>query len=129
MYGNYNHQAYIRKHKQVNKESIFKVGDWVVHKHSTTPVLVKEVYLGNGKYPQQFNSMQYSSNYTLWQPQPGEWVWVWGIYNPHPVLRKLLSVCQETEFEVEPILGFSQTQNYSHAQPFIGTLPEQLKDN
>ena len=60
MYKKYNHQKYIESHKYVNKESIFKEGDWVLLKNKNSyklnmPKVVKQVFIGHGKYPQQID--------------------------------------------------------------------------
>lgn len=80
-YGNYNHQKYIESHRRVNRDSIFKKGQWVVPKKGIKkPSLVLDTYLGNGKYPQQLElrpssvSICYAMDYELWTPSPEEWV-------------------------------------------------------
>lgn len=81
-YMQYDHQKYIESHRRVNRDSIFKKHQWVVHKDKPDqqPRLVIETYLGEGKYPQQLElfpntiSICYAMDYKLWVPSPNDWV-------------------------------------------------------
>ena len=132
----YNHQEYIERNRRQPAPK-FKVGDWVmrvlpdttIHREENCNLVISAtkdtvtIQLGSGSF------IEYKPHHLrLWKPKPGEWIWVWNSFNSHPMLRKLLTVHQETGFEVEPTVGFAHKHIYSYAQPFIGTLPEQLKD-
>ena len=87
-YKQYNHQKYIESHRKINRDSIFKKHQWVVHKDkpNPSPRLVIETYLGGGKYPQQLElfpstiGVCYSLDYKLWEPSLEDWVIY---YEPH----------------------------------------------
>jgi len=80
-YMQYDHQKYIESHRRINKDSIFKKHQWVVHKDKPNePRLVIETYLGEGKYPQQLDlfpgtvGICYAMDYKLWTPSQDDWV-------------------------------------------------------
>lgn len=89
----------------------FKVGDWVLD--TTTNCLRQIIEIndksirtsGNGTY----NNIP-STCLKLWQPQPNEWCWFNHGYHLNPTLIKYIS------------------QDISKCEPFIGNLPQNLKD-
>lgn len=135
MYKHYDHKKYIESHKYVNRESIFKEGDWVRLKDPSSnrynpkqPHYVEKVYLGNNKYPQQIESetisniCPYSVDYKLWEPEVGEWCWFSSGSNI-PTLRKFNN--KKNELFMTDIGQFM----YEFCEPFIGTLPKSMNED
>lgn len=99
-------------------EPAFKVGDWVVEKSNGD---IKQTTC----MPQEnwtTRSAMYERLCEPWKPQPGEWCWFYGIQK-HPILDQFHSYGNSGRYKTK------RHSSYTHCEPFIGTLPTNLKDN
>ena len=133
----YNHQEYIERNKQKSTPE-FKVGDWV-NTSKIKPHLIAQIDNTTRTITDEDGGSSFTINvieYTMsngaiftdglapWQPKHGDWIWVWDYIDVAPDLCKFISSNNNNYLAANN--GTSWT--YKYAQPFIGTLPEQLKD-
>lgn len=136
-YLQYDHNKYIQANKYVNRESIFKIGDWVVRKDKTgykpdQPLHITDVFLGKGKYPQQFaskpsiTSITWSTDYEHWKPKIDDWCW-------NTESKSLGVIKQIVNDDYYFLSNINRVRSYGAYTldrfiPYIGEIPEFLKD-
>ena len=116
----------------------FKVGDWVIHNG-----VVKRVTKAIDGYIDSLDNevavIMKEESLELWEPQVGEWCWVFNYLRDVPNLRKVIKV--EDNFKnrfddenftkaVRVSRGYdlSDEVGYRFCEPFIGQLPTSIKD-
>jgi len=104
---------------------MFKVGDWVVSKH-TGEVCLCEKIDGDDFYSNE-NKWHITTSYSSWQPKEGEWCW---FYDSEYPLSYILCKFEtfDNGFWCRP--NFSDTmERFNGCEPFIDELPSFLKEN
>ena len=114
----------LEKYRIKPKEPKFKVGDWVVHPDVDIPWKISQ------------NSIDHldNSELKLWQPQPGEWCWVFNKLREIPILQRVIKVddnfknrYDDNKFtkavRVSRGDDLSDEVGYRFCEPFIGKLP------
>ena len=119
------------------EEPKFKVGDWVINtkptynfgKEPSGPFYVTQKWLDHIKeHGKTFDGNTAKTgdleNFKLWQPKEGEWCWFLNNNNKEVVLKQFLQMCP-----IVPTNYVSKQGTISGSvEPFIGTLPFNLKD-
>ena len=116
------------------EEPKFKVGDWVVNKTSKQRIIKKvtSVYSDSvtvGDSTVGINVMSIE-NLELWQPQPGEWCWVFDTGTYVPVLRKFICFDDDLNAPLKYIVEGHDGRShlpFKFIEPFIGVLPSKIK--
>ena len=111
------------------EEPKFKVGDWVIEIHGGGYAKVLEVIkkdlLRVNLYDSNAIITTESTDFILWQPQPGDWCWFLN-KGRIPVISQFHSLeiegnrkCSATfPNTTHPMIGY-----YEYCEPFIGNLP------
>ena len=95
----------------------FKVGDWIVEPNGN------KVRLNEVPEPGSY----YAEDCVLWQPLPNEWCWFWDHEDSLILLQKFVKHDVKNTFRATDLAGFEF--NYAHCEPFIGQLPNFLKEH
>lgn len=110
-------------------ESKFKVGDWVrtLDWDTSTWKYISQIkkITSEWEYPiiTEYGRFRLDST-KLWQPKPGEWCWFWDAFTKDaPLLTRFIKMTPEGYYT-----SHSRNKEYSHCEPFVGTLPSSLKD-
>ena len=105
-----------------------KVGDWVMHIDYSCKVgklieifnkpNARECYVNWG----HDKSSHWKTKLKIWKPEPGEWCLFYDEVNPKSMVL--------SQFKYMDNLHFMSNHNifWTNCQPFIGILPDQLKD-
>ena len=103
----------------------FKVGDWLIGKHSKNPICIGTIGTALTNSVDQF---------TLWQPQKGEWCWFYDkTSSAVPILAQFDYMSDHIYVTTEIKIPFSGEESsaygFNSCEPFIGKLPNFLKEN
>ena len=99
------------------EEPKFKVGDWI-----TDGIEVWQ-HKENCRVKNQ-------TSWSLWQPQPGEWCWVFDTGTYVPVLRKFICFDDDLNAPLKYIVEGHDGRShlpFKFIEPFIGVLPSKIK--
>jgi hypothetical protein len=103
-------------------EPQFEVGDWIMNSYTKT---IKQYSYNDLAYDNKYDGTDMESkHWSLWQPQPGEYVWVKPAYKL-PFFAKFISTTSEGRYEYTDGDDYYTSDN---CEPFIGTLPTFIKE-
>lgn len=120
----------IKNYRIKPDEPTFKVGDWVKDSSDVyVPVIrvdANAIYYISSKGTDGYIENWYilKNNIKPWKPQPDEWCWFWdGFSKNAPILSRF-----RFKADGKYICTNSEHLDYANCEPFIGTLPSNLKD-
>ena len=104
----------------------FKVGDWLIGKHSKYPICIETIGTTLTNSSVTINGTFSVDQFTLWQPQKGEWCWI------GKNLSKIVTHDRDGYFTCLNSNGIYTAYMeleyiYKIAEPFIGELPTFLQ--
>lgn len=109
-------------------EPKFKVGDWVKstkYQH-LKPIKIESTYESNERKGElglkSIGTVLYSSEVVHWKPTEGEWCWFWKGYPSTEVPQ--LHQFNHMDYQYHT----KQDGCFNECEPFIGTLPSNLKE-
>jgi len=101
-------------------EPKFKVGDWARHPISKIIICITEL------------NLMYSTKHLIpWQPKLGDWCWFWCSEYDKPIKQLAKFIRRdysEPQWTLEVMLQDGDYAKFSYCEPFIGTLPTNIKN-